>query len=99
MVLEVKGGKNVNVTVLRDLRGVLENDDALMAGLIIMEPLGVTKERNFKKYMAEAGDLEVHGMSYPRMQILTVEEILEGKRFATPNVAAGRREAQPRLPV
>ena len=99
MVLEVKGGKNVNVTVLRDLRGVLENDDALMAGLIIMEPLGVAKERNFKKLMAGAGDLEVHGMYYPRMQILTVEEILEGKRFATPNVAAGRREAQPRLPV
>ena len=99
MVIEVKGGKNVNVTVLRDLRGVLENDDALMAGLIIMEPLGVTKERNFKKFMAGAGDLEVHGMHYPRMQILTVEEILEGKRFATPNVAAGRREAQPRLLV
>ena len=99
MVLEVKGGKNVNITVLRDLRGVLENDDALMAGLIIMEPLGVAKERNFKKLMAGAGDLEVHGMHYPRMQLLTVEEILEGKRFATPNVAAGRREAQPRLPV
>ena len=99
MVIEVKGGKNVNITVLRDLRGVLENDDALMAGLIIMEPLGVAKERNFKKLMAGAGDLEVHGMHYPRMQILTVEEILEGKRFSTPNVAAGRREAQPRLPV
>ena len=99
MVLEVKGGKNVNVTVLRDLRGVLENDDALMAGLIIMEPLGVAKERNFKKLMAGAGDLEVHGMHYPRMQLLTVEEILEGKRFNTPNVAVGRREAQPRLPV
>ena len=96
MVLEVKGGKNVNVTVLRDLRGVLENDDALMAGLIIMEPLGVAKERNFKKLMAGAGDLEVHGMHYPRMQLLTVEEILEGKRFTTPNVAVGRREAQPR---
>ena len=99
MVIEVKGGKNVNVTVLRDLRGVLENDSALLAGLIIMEPLGVTKERNFKKLMSEAGDIEVHGMPYPRMQILTVDEILEGKRFNTPNVAAGRREAQPRLPV
>ena len=99
MVMEVKGGKNVNITVVRDLRGVLENEDALMAGLIVMEPLGAAKERNFKKYMAEAGDLEVHGMSYPRMQMLTVDEILDGKRFNTPNVAAGRREAQPRLPV
>ncbi len=99
MVLEVKGGKNVNISVVRDLRGVLENDSALMAGLIIMEPLGVAKERNFKRFMAEAGSLEVHGMTYPRMQILTVAEILEGKRPATPNVAAGRREAQPRLTV
>ena len=98
MVLEVKGGKHVNIGVLRQLRAVMDGDSAIMAGLIVMEPLSKGQERNFNRYMGEVGSLDVHGMTYPRMQILTVEEILEGKRFATPNVAAGRREPQPRLP-
>ena len=34
--------------------------------------------------MAGAGDLEAMGKQYPRMQLLAVEEILEGKRFDTP---------------
>lgn len=96
MTIEVKGGKTVSIEALRALRGVLESDLALMAGLIIMEPLGPTKERNFHRFMAQAGDLEILGMKYARMQMLTVPEILEGKRFATPG-AVGRGLAQPRL--
>ena len=49
MVVEVKGGKNVNIQALRALRGVLDSEDALMAGLIIMQPLGKVQERNFRK--------------------------------------------------
>ena len=56
MVIEVKGGKNVNIGDVRGLRGVLDRDEALMVGLIIMEPLGAVKERNFKKEMASTGD-------------------------------------------
>ena len=96
MVLEVKGGQSVNIQALRALRGVLDNDDAKLAGLIIMHPLGAVKERNFRRFMADAGDLEIRGMPYPRMQILTVEEILDGKRFYTPTVA-GRQGLQPSL--
>ena len=97
MVIEVKGGQNVGISVLRELKGVLDYDTALMAGLIIMEPLGTVKARNFAQFMAEAGTFEVLGIEYPRMQLLTVEEILDGKRFATPTVA-GRHETTPRLP-
>ncbi len=99
MVLEVKGGKNVNVSVIRDLRGVLERDNALMAGLIIMDDLGPRKTANFKREMGDAGDLDVSGVQYPRMQMLTVPEILEGKRFLTPSVARGRVVSQPTLPL
>ena len=94
MVIEVKGGKNVGIKAVRELRGVLGNDQAKMAGLIIMEPLGTVKERNFKTEMLKAGDLNVTGVKYSRMQMLTVPEILEGKRFHTPGVA-GRGLAQP----
>lgn len=99
MVLEVKGGRNVGISVVRDLRGALARDGALMAGLIIMHDLGDRKTLNFKKEMAEAGDMDVLGVRYPRMQLLTVEEILNGKRFLTPSVARGRGQAQPRLPL
>ena len=98
MAVEVKGGKNVGINVVRELRGVLDNDAALMAGLIIMQPLGAAKERNFRRFMAEAGDLDVLGVQYPKMQILNVAEILEGKRFLTPSVA-GKGVAEPSLPL
>ena len=95
MAIEVKGGRNVTIADVRGLRGVLENETAQMAGLIIMEPLGATKDRNFRRFMAKAGDLEVeqHMNPYPRMQLLTVEDILEGKRFRTPG-AVGRGSPQ-----
>jgi len=99
MVLEVKGGRNVDISVVRGLRGVLEKDEALMAGLIILHDLGARKTTNFKTEMALAGDLDVMGVRYPRIQLLTVDEILSGKRFLTPSVARGRVQAQPRLPL
>ena len=96
MIIEVKGGANVNIGVVRDLRGSLERDEALMAGLIVME-LGDRKAKNFRKEMAAAGDLEVRGVPYPRMQLLTVQDILKGERFKTPG-AVGRHTLEPRLP-
>ena len=94
MALEVKGGKHVGISVLRELRGVLEDDQALMAGLIVMNPPKDTQAANFGRFMADAGDLEVHGRPYPRMQILTVEEILNGKRFDTPSVVGRQTSIQ-----
>ncbi len=86
MVLEVKGGRHVGIGTVRDLRGVLERDMASMAGLIVMDDPGPRKRANFAREMAAAGDLDVFGTLYPRMQMLTVAEILDGKRFLTPGV-------------
>ena len=97
MVVEVKGGASINVADWRALKGVLSRDGALMAGLIIMDPLSGTKARNFTREVMELEPLEILGIPYPRMQILTVGEILEGKRFQTPTVA-GRHQLEPRLP-
>ncbi len=89
MAMEVKGGKNVGIATRRALRGVLENDAALRVGLIILEPLGVTKERNFHRFMAEAGDTQsTFARPYPRMQLRTVEDILNGKGFDVPVMVA-----------
>ena len=96
MAIEVKGGRNVGIKDVRELRGVLDSDEAKMAGLIVMHPFGPTKERNIRRFMADAGDMDVMGVKYHRMQVLTVAEILGGKRFHTPSVA-GRGLAQPAL--
>ena len=98
MVIEVKGGKNVGIGTVRELLGVLERDEAEMAGLIVMHEPGDRKRANFGREMAVAGDLDVFGMSYSRMQLLTVEEILDGKRFNTPG-AVGRGSPQAALPL
>ena len=97
MALEVKGGRNVSIRDVRALRGVLDDDTAALAGLIILHPLKAVQERNFKKFMASAGDMDVLGVKYPRMQVLTVTDILAGKRFLTPGVA-GRSVTQPTIP-
>ncbi|MDE0398921.1 MAG: site-specific DNA-methyltransferase [Candidatus Poribacteria bacterium] len=92
MVLEVKGGKNVNISHIRALGNVLDTSGALMAGLIILHPLTERRHRNYQQEMAQAGDTEIDGALYPRMQMLTVQEILDGKRFDTPG-ARGKRES------
>ena len=98
MALEVKGGKHVGISVLRELRGVLEDDLALMAGLIVMNPPGDRQAASFGQFRASAGDLKIHGRPYPRMQMLTVQEILDGKRFNTPSVV-GRGSSQTMLTI
>ena len=99
MVIEVKGGKNVSKEVVRSLRGVLDRDQAKLAGLIIMEDMGDRKTKNFLSEFADLGMLDVNGVKYPRMQLLTVSEILAGQRFLTPTVAKARMMSQPSLPL
>ena len=87
VAIEVKGGKHVTIASFRALRGVLETDSSEMAGLIVMSPLGATQLRNFTRFAAQAGSFEELGTKYDRMQILSVPEILGGKKFHTPSVA------------
>ena len=56
MVVEVKGGATVNVTDLRALKGVLDNDQALMAGLIIMKNAGRREGPQLHKVHGRRGD-------------------------------------------
>ena len=98
MVLEVKGGENIGIDDVHKLRSVLEDDSAQLAGLITMDPVSGRKKTNFEVKMAEAGVFEVNGIEYPRMQMLSVEEILSAKRFRTPGVMGRRVQYQPVLP-
>lgn len=97
MVVEVKGGRNVGIDVVRALEGVLHGDTALMAGLVLLHPPGDRQARNFRVRMGEAGTVRVGGFDYPRLQMLTVADVLDGHRFDTPH-AAGRTQQAAVLP-
>ena len=77
MMIQVKGGKHVRPTDVRDLRGVLERKStAEMAGFLSITP----PTKAMKDEAAEAGVYEYGGVKYPRIQFLTTEDVLVGKR-------------------
>lgn len=87
MVLSVKGGK-LRPTDVRDLRGVLERENsAALAGFIsLQEPSKAMREE-----ASRAGMFEYHGVEYPRIQFLTVADMLVEKReFQTPSKMSSR---------
>ena len=77
MMIQVKGGKTVRPTDVRDLRGVLEREaNAEMAGFLSMVP----PSKAMLSEAAEAGTFEYGGVHYPHMQFLTAEDVLVHKR-------------------
>jgi len=81
-VIQVKGGDRLSPSVVRDLRGVMEREKAAFGLLITLrEPTkGMLLEA------AKAGLYSWGSQTYPRIQILTVEELLSG---ATPKLPPG----------
>ena len=82
IIISVKGGGNVGVAMVRDLRGVIEREDAEMGVLITLE----NPTSPMASEAAAAGFVRksAHGR-LPRIQIVTIEEILDGR---TPKSAA-----------
>lgn len=77
MMIQVKGGKHVRPTDVRDLRGVLEREsNAELAGFLSITP----PTKAMKDEAAEAGMYEYGGVQYPRIQFLTTEDVLVAKR-------------------
>ena len=98
MIISVKGGKHIKPADLRDLRGTVETEGAELAGLIIMDELPPRQAANFNQIMAEVGFLTLNGVDYPRMQLLTIRQVLDDVKFKTPSRVLGRHEHQSVLP-
>ncbi|MGD0792461.1 MAG: DNA methyltransferase [Terriglobales bacterium] len=83
IIFSVKAG-HVQSAYVRDLRGVIEREDAQIGVLICME----TPTKPMLKEAAEAGFYKPPGLEdrYPRIQILTIEELLAGKGVAYPRL-------------
>ena len=97
MKLQVKGGKTVKIESLRALAGVIDEEDYPMGGFITRKTLGRMQKRNFLDFCRTKGTIEIGGVEYPRLQILSVEEILVGERFETPIVRGRSATDQLRL--
>ena len=96
MILSVKGGK-LRPTDVRDLRGVMEREGAAMGGFLsLQEPT-----KAMRTEAADAGVFKYGEETYPRLQLLTVAEILEGKRGLMTPTRLGARIAtgQQSLPL
>jgi hypothetical protein len=79
IVLSVKAG-HVSVSHVRDLRGVMERERAEMGVLISLEESKVP----MRKEAASAGFYSSPWGTHPRLQLITVEDLLTGKAINRP---------------
>ena len=81
IILSVKAG-HTTVSHLRDLRGVIDREGAAIGVLITLQ--GPTKPMQIEAASAGFYDSPWWNKRYPRMQILTIDEILHGRRIDYP---------------
>jgi len=96
IVFSVKGGQ-LHATDVRDLRGVREREEAEIGVLISFEE----PTRLMCEEAASAGFFESPWGKHPRIQLLTIEEILSGKIVDYPRTAGINvtTKAAPRVTV
>ena len=83
VILSVKAGKSGSAHV-RDLKGVLEREKAAIGVLISMqEPTSSMKTEAVTAGFYESA---FWGRKYPKIQLLTVEELLTGKKVEMPPI-------------
>lgn len=82
VIVSVKGGHNVSVAQIRDLGHVIDRENAAIGVFLTLEPptKPMIEEAVGKGFYHSPG----WNKDYPRLQILTVEEILAGKGVDLP---------------
>lgn len=96
IIVSVKGGKTVNPAMVRELAGAVNSHRAEMGILIVLSKStkGMADEAN------RAGTYEVPltGHSYPRVQIVSIEDLLANKKPQVPSAILPYIKAVPRPP-
>ena len=86
IIIQVKGGKT-GVKDVRDLRGVLDREQAAIGVLISLQP--PTKEMVAEAVSTGFYVHKTNAQQYPKLQLRTVKELMDGKGIERPsNVAA-----------
>lgn len=81
VIVQVKSG-HITSQVIRDLRGTIEREQAAIGVLITLEP--ATKAMETEAVTAGFYESPGWGKSYPRLQILTIEQLLHGAQVQMP---------------
>ena len=91
-IVSVKGGENVNVGMIRDLAHVVDREKARIGVFITLaEPTGPMKTEAVK-----TGYYETLYGKYPKIQILTIQELFEGKQPNIPLVDSASFKKAPK---
>ena len=89
-VVQVKSGK-VSSPHIRDLKGTMEREKAALGLFITLEE--PTREMEREAVSAGFYKSELWQKDFPKMQIRTVGELLEGKEFEIPSQPSGYKAA------
>lgn len=98
VIISVKAG-HITPNHVRDLRGVLDREKAAIGVLISMEE--PTKPMHTEAVTAGFYESKTWGKKYPRIQLLTIAELLAGKKIDMPpirQVGATFRKAERHMP-
>ena len=90
VIVQVKSG-HVKAGDVRDLIGALQNEDAALGVFISLE--APTREMEAAAHAAGFYDSPGWGKKYPRLQLLTIEELLKGKTINMPPTAQTFKQA------
>lgn len=82
IVVQVKSG-HINPAHIRDLKGVVEREKAQIGAFVTLK----RPTRGMKKEAISSGFYESPWGKHPKIQILTIEELLEGKEINYPKGA------------
>ena len=86
MKIEVKGGSKVRIESLRALAGILD-ERRLSDGRVYYQKNSWSRSKTKLSGLCNSkGTVNIRGVEYPRLQLLCIEEIFDGKRFNTPLV-------------
>ncbi len=93
IIVQVKGGENLNPGMVRDLIGTVENENAAMGLFITLEE----PTRGMKELATHSGSYtsQAWGKTHPRIQIKTIEELLNGEYFDLPYAESPAKKASP----
>ena len=94
VVVSVKGGTHLNPAMVRDLRGTVERESekGVIAGaLVTAYPI----TDGMRRELETAGDVDILGRDYPKLQAATIEEILARKDQRLPELALPLQVAAP----
>jgi DNA modification methylase len=91
VLFSVKSNKTLSPSVIRDLNGTIERENAACGFLLTLYPMpNLMKES--KKYGLYHN--EFNNKDYPKISVISVTELLNGERMALPNPADVVKKAQ-----